>query len=115
MRVLLLELPPLLRDIIQHSVNAAGGFELVTELDQRRSGIAAAPDFVVLGLASDGDAMLVPVIHARWPDALVLAVMTDGSETVAYECKVDRRVLGPMGPGELIGALQRSVRQRRCS
>jgi DNA-binding NarL/FixJ family response regulator len=113
-RVLLLEVPRLLRDIIEHSVNAAGGCEVLTELEPCRNGIAAAqPDIVILGLASGSDATLIPALFARWPDAQVLTVTNDGSEAAAYELKVDRRVLGPMGPRELVGALHRAALRRR--
>jgi hypothetical protein len=112
--VLLLEVPRLLRDILEHTVETAAGCDLAAADGVDDVGaLWPPPDVVILGLTSGSDTTLVSALLGRWPGAQVLTVMQEGGETIAYELRRDRRVLGPMAPHELVGALRDAVRLRR--
>ena len=95
-RVLLLEVPKLLRDILQHATRREDDFELETEVEPRVS-----PDVVILGLTAAEDVTLVPALFARWPEAQVLTVTHAGGDVVAYELSPRRQPLGELSPAEI--------------
>ena len=107
-RILLLEVPKLLRDILQHATRNEADFELETETEP-----PLAPDVVILGLTAAEDVTLVPTLFARWPGAQVLTVMHSGGDVVAYELSPHRRPLGEISPTEILVALRESVRRKR--
>lgn len=105
-RVLLLELPRLLRGIFEHAVHAHAECEVVdTE---------TPPDVVVLGLAVREDVGLVPALLARWPAAHVVTVAVDGDDVSIHELRPRSARLGHMSPGEIVETLVKTVRRRRA-
>jgi DNA-binding NarL/FixJ family response regulator len=113
-RVLLLEIPRLLREILAQAIDADGGCELLTE-----SGSAwpidgkTRPDIVILGLIAEGDAALVPALFACWPRAQVVTVMQAGNAAAVYELRPTHRLLGEMSPTEIVQTLRDAVRRNR--
>jgi DNA-binding NarL/FixJ family response regulator len=115
-RVLLLELPQLLRDILEHALQAHGGCELLG--DTRRAFAmafepATAPDVVILGLTAAEDFSIVPALFARWPQAQVMTVTQAGNDAAVYELRPRRRSLGQMSPHEIVAALCDFVQRDR--
>jgi hypothetical protein len=108
-RVLLLEVPKLLRDILQHATRREDDFELETEVEPRVS-----PDVVILGLTAAEDVTLVPALFARWPDAQVLTVTHTGGDVVAYELSPRRQPLGELSPSEIFAKLRDALRRKRA-
>lgn len=108
-RTLLLELPPLLRDILVLAIDEDAGCEVVTEVDLTRMPGERAPDVVVLGLRADEDTTLVPALLARWPRAQVITVMQEGDRAVIHELQPRRRTLGQVSAPELVGMLRDAV------
>src|SRR4051794_27031216 len=110
-RVLLLEVPHLLRDILEQAIQVDDECELVTDLDATATfGDRIVPDVIVLGLTAEADATLVPALFARWPRARVITVMPQGDGATLYELRPDRRVLDEMSPTEIVEALRHAVR-----
>ena len=107
-RVLLLEVPKLLRDILQHATRNEDDFELETETEP-----ATSPDVVILGLTAAEDVTLVSALFARWPSAQVLTVMHAGGDVVAYELSPRRQTLGEISPAEILLSLRNSMRRKR--
>lgn len=114
LRVVLLEVPRLLRDVLEHAIHQDGGCELVgasggaaTPADQQ------PPDMVILGLTADEDATLVPALFARWPRAQVLTVAPTGGAAALYELRRRRRQLGEVSPSELVRTLRDAVQHSR--
>jgi len=107
-RVLLLEVPKLLRDILQHATRHEDDFELETEVEP-----VVSPDVVILGLTAAEDLTLVPALLARWPCAQVLTVTHTGGDVVAYEFNPRRQALGEMSPAEIFAKLRDTVRRKR--
>lgn len=113
-QVLLLEMPQLLREIVEHSIHVVGGCEVMPDTTLRcENSPAATPDVVVLGLAHASDATLVPALFARWPEARILTIATDGSDAATYELTLNRRVLGSLGAVQLADVLRSAPLRNR--
>jgi hypothetical protein len=107
-RVLLLEVPKLLRDILQLATRHEDDFELETQVEP-----VLSPDVVILGITAAEDVTLVPALFARWPCAQVLTVTHAGDDVVAYELSPRRQALGEMSPPEIFAKLRDVVRRKR--
>ena len=81
MRILLLEVPKLLRDILELTIRLRDGFEVIRDTRPALQALKESgpvPDVVVLGLSAEDDAPLVPVVLSRWPLAQVITVSEGG-------------------------------------
>jgi len=117
-RVVLLEVPKLLREILEHAMRSQGDYELVRDvwrIDAVPGELSATPDVVILGLNAAEDATLVPALFARWPAAQVMTVMQSGGDAAVYELSPRRQPLAHMSPDEILVTLRDSVRRRRES
>jgi len=115
-RVLLLELPLLLRGILEHAIQLRSDCELLRVTNgplQQMTEQTIAPDVVIMGLTATEDATLVLALLARWPGTHVMTVMSQGSDAVVYELKPHRRALGQMSPTEIVDALREAVHRNR--
>jgi hypothetical protein len=115
-RVLLLELPQLLRGILEHAVHHRRDCVLLKEPGRAfpmSLEPAAAPDIVILGLTAAQDATLVPALFARWPQAHVMTVTEGGDDAAIYEWRPSRQSMGQMSPDEIVAALRDAVQRRR--
>jgi hypothetical protein len=115
-RVLLLELPQLLRGILEHAVWQRRDCELLTDTSPfipKLPRADVAPDIVILGLTAAQDATLVPGLFARWPRAFVMTVLEADGEASLYELRPSRRPMGQMSPDEIVEELGDAVRRRR--
>lgn len=118
LRVLLLEVPQLLRDILEHEITSRSDCRLLKgathelEPERERDG---SPDIVILGLTAAEDCTLVPALFARWPLAQVMTVTQTGDEATVWELRPGRRALGQMSPAQMVNALHAAVDVRRQS
>jgi len=118
LRVLLLEVPQLLRDILEHEIGIrsdcrllkGAAYELEPEPERERDG---PPDIVILGLTVVEDCTLVPALFARWPLAQVMTVTQTGDEATVWELRPRRRALGQMSPAQMVDELHAAVDARR--
>ena len=115
-RVLLLEVPQLLRGILEHAINAADGCEVLRPGGGIPHGALQEepqPDAVILGVTASVDNMLVSALFARWPQAQVMTVMQAGHEAAVYELRPERRLLGELSPTDIVETLRSAVLRRR--
>jgi DNA-binding NarL/FixJ family response regulator len=115
-RVLLLEMPPLLRGILEDAIHMHGDCELLKDsTDALAMALhpTAAPDIVILGMTAAEDATLVPGLFARWPQACVMTVMRAGDDATVYELRPSHGSLGEMSPEEIVDTLCDAVRHGR--
>lgn len=114
-RVLLLEVPQLLRGILEHAIQQQSDCELVSgarrDFESGPERIEP-PDVVILGITVAEDTMLVPALLARWPGAQVMTVMQRGDEAAVYELRPRRRVLEQVSPEEILASLRVLHRSR---
>ena len=115
-RVLLLELPQLLRDILEHAIRQQTDWELLKDMPEfaALAGNTAPPDIVVLGLTEAQDATLVAALLARWPMTQVVTVMQTGDDAMAYELRPHRRMLGQVSPADIVGTFRQVVHESRA-
>lgn len=116
-RVLLLEMPMLLRGILEHAVHLRSDCELLKVTNGSLPLLAeqAAPDVVIMGLTAAEDATLVLALFARWPGTQVMTVMSTGNDAVVYELRPHRRALGQMSPTEIVDTLREVVHRSRTA
>jgi DNA-binding NarL/FixJ family response regulator len=115
-RVLLLELPLLLRDMLEHSIQLQSDCELLKNSrhgPQVLAEEAMPPDIIVLGLTTAQDAALVPALFARWPMARVITLMQAGDDATVYMLRLGRRVLGQASPSEIVKTLRELAHESR--
>jgi DNA-binding NarL/FixJ family response regulator len=115
-RVLLLEMPPLLRGILEQQIQVHADCELLKDTRhaiQILTQDVTPPDVVIVALRAAEDVTLVPALLARWPRAQVMTVMAEGDDAVVYEMTPRQRTLGQMSPAEIIGALREAVSSSR--
>ena len=114
MRVLLLEVPRLLREVLEHAIHQDGAFQVMSAADAvAASRETIRPDMVILGLTADEDSTLVPALFARWPGAPILTVMQQGQTAALYELRRHRQALGEVSPAEMLRTL-RDAAQRHA-
>jgi DNA-binding NarL/FixJ family response regulator len=110
-RVLLLEVPRLLRDILEQAMQGSPECEVMKDLDTGAAGSEGLPpDVVILGLTGDEDTTLVPTLFARWPRARIMTV-GQGDAATLYELRPNRRVLGQISASEMAETLRDVVRR----
>lgn len=115
-RVLLLEMPQLLRGLLEHAVQTHSDCTLLSDARPTLDILlqpAPPPDVVIVGLATASDAPIVPALFARWPEAQIMTVSSSGEGGVVYEMRPHQRILGEMSPAEIVETLWDAVRQRR--
>ena len=113
-RVLLLEVPRLVRDVLTHAIEAEPEMELVSERrsDPTLAGDTRAPDVVIVGTRRRDDLQRVEAILWRWPHSQVLTVTMDGHQASLYQLEPQQTELGELSPGELVNVIRGTVRSR---
>jgi hypothetical protein len=115
-RVLLLEMPQLLREILEHEVHKRSDCELVKDgrgAVQLLTERVVPPDVVIIGLTAREDEALVPAVFARWPGAHVMTVTPTGNDLVVYELTPKQEELAPLSPSGIVDTLRNAVRRSR--
>jgi hypothetical protein len=115
-RVLLLEMPQLLRELLGHAVETRSDCMLLSDARPTLDILlqpTPPPDVVIVGLLTASDAPIVPALFARWPEAKIMTVSPSGEGGVVYEMRPHQRILGEMSPAEVIETLWDEVRQSR--
>jgi len=115
-RILLLEVPQLLRGIFEHAIQVDSDCELLkdsTHTLRVSTQQTSPPDIVILGLTAAEDTTLVPALFARWPHAQVMTVMQAGDDAAMYELRPQRKALGQASPAEIVETLREAVHSRR--
>ena len=108
MRILLRELPPLLRDMLAQALASRPGVELISEPPPPVPEPAAAlPDVVILS-AEDPDAAGTPAVLRRWPRSRVLLISATGQRASLVELRPHRTALGEMTLVQLLQVVTQS-------
>jgi DNA-binding NarL/FixJ family response regulator len=113
--VLLLDLPPLLRDILEHAVRSRADCELLSGATREWEPFAestVAPDIVVLSLRDGTNATPVSTLLEHWPRAQVVTVTTNGDSAEVFELRPHRQTFVEQSPAEIIEVLRQAARRR---
>jgi hypothetical protein len=108
-------MPQLLRDILAQVIQGYDGCIVLKgkKALQSPSGQTISPDVVILGLTAAEDAMLVPALLARWPDAHVMTLMLADEDVAAYALTPECRALGRLSPSEIVDSLCEAIARKR--
>jgi hypothetical protein len=107
-RVMLLHMPQILREIFEHEIDRQPDLELVPErrsiprIDDRRG-----PDVVIVGTRVASDTRTPRAVLARWPRARVMTVTPSEGEAVVCELRLHTTTLGQVSPADIV----RSIRE----
>ena len=112
-RVLLLEMPQLLRDILESVLASAGDVELLHEPASSHAAVLVPrrPDAVVIGTPTGAGPRAVALLQ-KWPTTHVIAVEPAGRDVRVYELRPHVTQLGQLSPPELVEVIREAVRRR---
>lgn len=113
MRVLLRELPLMLRDMLAQSLANQPHVELIDEppVPPPDPHATTAPDMVIVG-TDDPDANGSSAVLHRWPRSRVLLISTSGQRGSLVELHPRRTSLGEMSLSDLLGVVARAAQRR---
>src|SRR5688572_28691563 len=104
-RVLLLEMPQLLRGILEHAIQTHGAPDGLMDAPHALALSKepdVSPDVVILGLTAPGDTTLLSALFGRWPQAQVMTLTPAGHDAALYELRLGREALGAVSPAEIV-------------
>jgi DNA-binding NarL/FixJ family response regulator len=108
-RVMVQNIPPMLRDIVRSVVASAPDMMLLSE----HSGTGTAyswrrpePDVVIVSTEDINDISSTIECFSRWPRARVLVIEVTGRETVLYELRPHATPLGALSPDQLVATIR---------
>jgi hypothetical protein len=112
MRVLVGEMPEIMRRIVTDAVSGEADMELVFNETPRPapSSSPVMPDVVVVGAMEPAGAGVAEAMLGRWPKSRILMIATDGRRAVMYELRPHKRELGELSPGDLVETIRSSGR-----
>jgi hypothetical protein len=111
-RVLLLNTPTLLGDLLAEAMMDQSDFTMIRERDFTRPehGIVA-PDVVLVGRSSPDPEYAASILLARWPGSLAVTIADGGDGAVVYQLEPTKVAVGDLSPNELVLALRPMIRR----
>ncbi len=106
-RIVLIDMPPLLRDIVRDAIAREPDLDVVAEHEVARLREAVEqdePDFVIVG--TDAASETVRSVVADRCRVRALEVQSDGKESVLYELRPHRVPLGEISPATLVQTIR---------
>lgn len=111
-RVLVLNMPTLLSDLISGAMANHSDIEILHEVDLAPlESKRESPDVVIVGRAESHGDYAASVLLARWPQSLVVAIASGGRGVLMYELKPMKMPVGDLSPNELVDAIRAKVRR----
>jgi len=114
-RILLRDMPGLVRDVLEHAISGQSDIEIIRE-DQAVLTMPmnqSIPDVVIVGTTHTEDMQNAPSELLQWPQSLVLIITLDGHRAALYELVPHKTEFGEMSPLELVDAIRTRLKQRR--
>jgi DNA-binding NarL/FixJ family response regulator len=108
-RIVLIDMSPLLREIVRGVLTSEPDLEVVAEheagIDVRDAVAREGADFVIVGTDSAAESCMRSVVGAE-PGVRALEVRSDGRECVLYELRPHRVPLGEISPATLLSTIR---------
>jgi DNA-binding NarL/FixJ family response regulator len=112
-RVLVRDVPQLVRDVLEHAIATQPDMELLREYASTFGpSPMGVPDVVVVGTQDPDDDRVVSTLLSGWPRSQVLMITIDGHHAALYELHPRRTRLGEVSPLELLDAIRSTARRR---
>jgi DNA-binding NarL/FixJ family response regulator len=108
-RIVLIDVPPLVRDLVRMLVVGEPTLELVGEYADSAEALAdldGAPADAIVTTKPDSEPVRELLRH--WPRARVIVMSDDGRRTSTFELVLAERVLGDVSVDSLLAELQRA-------
>jgi DNA-binding NarL/FixJ family response regulator len=109
-RVVLLEMPQMMRDILRRTMADQPDIELIDEEPPADSENPATPHVVLVGTEAPAGADKTSMLLARWPRARIIAVEVSGRQASLYELMPYKTELGQLSPSELLEGIRAAAR-----
>jgi hypothetical protein len=103
-RVLLLEMPHLLRDILEHAIRQQGAFDVCDAADATQ----VEPEAVIVA-AAEPNVTRMDAIRAMWPNTTILRIETKGGAAFLLAPHLPATALGRQAAVDLLDALDRAT------
>jgi len=104
-RIVLVDMPPLLREIVRETLAREPDLDVVAEypagVDVRRAVDESDAEFVIIGADATARASVASVVGAQ-RGTRAIEVQSDGEESVLYELRPHRVSLGEISPETLL-------------
>jgi DNA-binding NarL/FixJ family response regulator len=114
-RVAFVNVPPLLRQILEHAISRQPEFEILLE-DVTAGPVTAAappPDAVILAAEDTNAAGHARMLLDRWPDAAILVFTRGGRRAALYRQRHRRLDLGQISALEAARAIRDAFDEQR--
>lgn len=113
-RLLLVNVPNLLRDIVIDAIAEHEQFEVVSsESDQPADSLALQPDVVLAGTMNEADEVVVSALQSKWPAAQVLTLRHSSGDVELHETWRRSLHKGSLAVPEALAELLAAARRGR--
>jgi DNA-binding NarL/FixJ family response regulator len=111
-RIVLVDMPTLMREIVRNILTDEPDLEVVAELDDgdRLLGLLESTGARNVVWGADGVVPNVEPVLAAFPSVRVLAILEDGRSSFLYRLRPHKSALGQMSPERLVGAIRENGR-----
>jgi hypothetical protein len=110
-RVLILNTPTLLGDLLTEAMMNHSDFTVIRERDlSRADDVTAPPDVVVVGRSVPDQEYAASILLARWPRSLVVGIADGRRGAIMYELEPTKVAVGDVSPRELVQAIRAMIR-----
>jgi DNA-binding NarL/FixJ family response regulator len=106
-RIVLIDMPPLLRDIVRDAIDREPDLDVVAEraaAGLRETVEREEPDFVIVG--TDTASETVRAVVGERCSLRALELRSDGKESILYELRPHRVSLGELSPATLVQTIR---------
>ena len=111
-RVLILNTPTLLGDLLTEAMTQQADFTVIRERDFTRAEYAtAAPEIVVVGRPVPDQEHAASVLLARWPRSIVVMIEDGRRGAIMYELEPRKSPVGDLSPKELVRTIRSKMRR----
>jgi DNA-binding NarL/FixJ family response regulator len=116
-RILLVDVPAMLRDILENVIARQPDMMLLR--DTRRAGAPEhwrrpEPDAVIVATRNIGDVDVADCLN-RWARSCVVVIETSGRDSVMYELKPHTTPLGALSPDQLVSTIREQLQNSNRS
>jgi DNA-binding NarL/FixJ family response regulator len=109
-RVLLGDIPPVLRSLIVDALRDQPDVELLhddSDMPERRD-----VDVLLIGAADPNDLEYARMLLTAWPKTRIMVVSSSGRDAVVYEWYPQKLVLGDVAPRTLLNVIRQGFGER---
>ena len=117
-RVLIRDIPKMLRDILEQEISGEPDMEVMSEPPvppRAPADTNVSPDVFVVGTSDGEPCERARAVLVRWPRSRVLMITARGDRAVIYELVPQGCDLGELSPSQLVQAIRSAGRSERPS